>query len=65
MVGESVPAVAIVLVALAVVFVAAAVRNYFAEHGGLSAARSTWLRMAFIFSAVAIGLFVWHTFVAS
>ena len=58
------PAVAIVFVALAVVFTAVAVNNFLVEEGKLTPARKTWLRIAFIFSAIAIGLFVWHTFLA-
>ena len=55
---------AVVFLALAVVFVGLAVRDYFAEERKLSPARKTWLRMSFIFSAVAIGLFVWQRFFA-
>ena len=59
-----VPAVAIVFVALAAVFVGITLRDFLIAEGKLTPARSTWLRMAFIFSAIAIGLFVWHTVVA-
>ena len=58
----TVPAVALVFVALAVVFVAFSVRDYLKEQAQLTPARKTWLRVAFIFSAVAIGLFLLHTF---
>ena len=59
----TVPAVALVFVALAVVFVAVTVRDALKEQDRLNPARKTWLLMAFIFAAVAIGLFVLHTFV--
>ena len=62
MFGGNVPGVAIVFLALAVVFAVLAVRDYLREEGKLTPARKTWLRMALIFSAVAVGLFVWHTF---
>jgi len=62
MLGGNVPGVAIVLVALGVVFAVLAVQDFLREEGKLTAARKTWLRMALIFSAVSIGLFVWHTF---
>jgi NO-binding membrane sensor protein with MHYT domain len=58
----NVPGVTIVFVALAVVFAALAFRDFLREEGKLTPARQTWLRMSLIFSAVAVGLFVWHTF---
>jgi NO-binding membrane sensor protein with MHYT domain len=62
MLGGNVPGAAIVFVALAVVFAVVAVQDFLREEGKLTPARKTWLRMALIFSAVAIGLFAWHTF---
>lgn len=58
----TVPAVALVFVALAVIFVAVTVRDFLKEQGQLNPARKTWLLVAFIFCAVSIGLFVMHTF---
>jgi hypothetical protein len=58
----AVPGVAFVFLALSVVFVALTVRDYLVEAGALSPARKTWLRVAFIFSAVTVGLFALHTF---
>lgn len=58
----AVPGVAFVLLSLAVVFVALTVRDFLLEANALSPARKTWLRMAFIFSAVTVALFVLHTF---
>lgn len=64
MFGGTAPAVAIVFVALAVVFAAVAVQNFLSEEGKLTPARKTWLRISFIFAGIAVGLFVWHTFFA-
>jgi len=58
------PAVVIVFLALSVVFVALALRDYLKEKGELTPARKTWILISFIFAAVAIGLFVVHTFLA-
>ena len=62
MLEGNLPTVSIVFLALAVVFVALAVRDGFKSQGQLTPARKTWIRIAIIFSAVAIGLFVLHTF---
>ncbi len=64
MLGGNVPAVAIVFVALAVIFLGATLRDFLLAEGKLTAGRKTWLRMSFIFSGVAIGLFVWHTYLS-
>ena len=50
--------VAIVFVAIAVIFLAAALRDYLRAEGKLSPARRTWIRVAVIFSSVGIGLYV-------
>jgi hypothetical protein len=47
----------IVFVAIAVIFVGAALRDYLKADGKLTIARKIWIRMAFIFAAVGIGLF--------
>ncbi|HVO83154.1 MAG TPA: hypothetical protein VMU60_01895 [Syntrophobacteria bacterium] len=56
------PSLAVVFVALAVVFVGIALRDYLKAEGKLSIARKTWLRIAFIFAGVGIGLFFLETF---
>lgn len=58
----TVPAVALVFVTLAVVFVGVALRDFLTGEGQLTPARKTWLLIAFIFCAVSIGLFAMHTF---
>lgn len=60
MFGSNVPGVTFFFAALAVVFAVLAARDYWRTGG--RPARKTWLRMALIYSAVAISLFVWHTF---
>ena len=62
MLGGNVPGVTFLFAALAVVFAVLAVRDFFREDGRPTPARKTWIRIALIFSAVAVGLFVWHTF---
>lgn len=64
MFGANTPEVGVVFVALAVIFMAATVRNFLKEGGGLTPARNTWLRISFIFSGIAIGIFIWHNFFA-
>jgi hypothetical protein len=53
----AIPPLGTVLVGLAVIFLAAAFRNYLKAEGKLTPARKTWLRIAIIFSAVAIVLY--------
>jgi NO-binding membrane sensor protein with MHYT domain len=62
MFGGNVPGVTFLFAALALVFAVLAARDFFREEGRATPARKTWLRMTLIFSAVAVGLFVWHTF---
>ena len=48
----TVPAVALVFAALAVIFVAITLRDFLKDQGQLTPARKTWILMALIFSAV-------------
>jgi hypothetical protein len=64
MLEGTVPPVTIVFVAIAVIFAGAALRDFLLAEGKLTAARRGWLRMSFIFAAVAVGLFAWHAFFA-
>jgi len=57
------PTVPIIFVAIAVIFVTLALRDFLKDESKLTPARSTWLRMAMIFAAVAIALVVVKTFV--
>jgi hypothetical protein len=52
----------IVFVAVAVIFLAVAFRNYLKEERKESIARTIWIRMAIIFAAVGIGLFFVQVF---
>ena len=47
----------IVFVAIAVIFIGVAFRDYLITEGKMTIARKIWIRMAFIFAAVGIGLF--------
>ncbi len=47
----------IVFVAIAVIFIGVALRDYLIAEGKMTLARKIWIRMAFIFGAVGIGLF--------
>jgi hypothetical protein len=49
--------IGIVFVAIAVIFIGVALRDYLKEVGKAPIARRIWIRMAFIFAAVGIGLF--------
>jgi polyferredoxin len=52
----------IIFIAIAVVFLGISFRNYLKTEGKLTIARKIWLRMAFIFAGVGIGLYLVHTF---
>ena len=56
--------ISVIFVALAVVFIGLSLRDALKASGQLTIARKVWIRMAFIFAAVAIGLnmvqmFIW------
>ncbi len=56
------PSLGIVFVAIAVIFLAAALRDYLKAEGKLTIARKIWIRMAFIFVGVGIGLYLVQIF---
>ena len=47
----------IVFVAIAVIFIGVALRDYLNAEGKMTIGREIWIRMAFIFAVVGIGLF--------
>jgi hypothetical protein len=47
----------IVFVAIAIIFISVALRDYLNAEGKMTIGRKIWIRMAFIFAAVGIGLF--------
>jgi len=59
---QSLPSLGIVFVALAVVFVGIAFRDYLKTERKMTIARKIWLRIAFIFAGVGIGLYFFQTF---
>ncbi|MEN3332473.1 MAG: hypothetical protein V7641_1838 [Blastocatellia bacterium] len=54
---RTIPSLGQVFTALAVIFLALAVRDYLQAEGKMTAARQTWLRMAFIFAGISIILY--------
>ena len=55
--------IGLIFVALAVVFVGLSLRDVLKASGQLTIVRKVWIRMAFIFAAVAIGLNVVQIFI--
>jgi hypothetical protein len=49
--------IGIVFVAIAVIFIAVALRDYLKAESKMTIGRKIWIRMAIIFAAVGIGLF--------
>jgi hypothetical protein len=54
--------ISIVFVAIAVIFIAVALRDYLNAEGKMTIGRKIWIRMAIIFAAVGIGLFFLQLF---
>ena len=52
----------IVFVAIAVIFIGVTFRDYLKAEGKMTIARKIWIRMAFIFAAVGIGLYFLQIF---
>ena len=59
---QSPPSLGIMFVALAVVFLGIVFHNYLMTEGKMTIARKIWLRMAFVFAGVGIGLYFFYTF---
>lgn len=56
------PSLGIVFVALAVIFLGVAFRDYLKAEGKMTIARKIWIRMAFVFTGVGIGLYLMQIF---
>ena len=56
------PSLGIVFVALAVIFLGVALRDYLKTEGKMTITRKIWLQMAFIFAGVGIGLYFFQTY---
>jgi len=54
---QGLSSLSIVFVAIAVIFIGVALRDYLMAEGKMTIARKIWIRMAFIFAGVGIGLF--------
>jgi hypothetical protein len=52
-----------VFIASALIFLIVSFRDYLRTEGKMTLARKVWLRIAFIFACVGIGLFLLQTFV--
>jgi hypothetical protein len=55
--------IGIIFFAIAVIFIGVAFRNYLNVEGKMTIARKIWLRMAFVFAIVGIGLYFLQLFV--
>jgi hypothetical protein len=49
-----------IFIALSLIFLGAAFRNYLQTKGELTSARQTWIRVAFIFAVVGVVLALMH-----
>ena len=58
---QSLPPLGPVFVALAVIFLSVAVRDYLTAENKMTSSRQAWLRVAFIFAGVGIALYVVQT----
>jgi len=58
---EGPASIGLIFVALAVVFVGIAFRDYLKTTGKMTIAQKVWIRMAFIFAGVGTGLFLIQT----
>jgi hypothetical protein len=56
------PSLGPVFVALAVIFLSLVVQDYLKAEAKLSPSRQAWLRIAFIFAGVGIGLYAIQSF---
>lgn len=56
------PCLSTVFVAIAVIFLGVTLQDYLRAEDKLTIARKVWIRMAFIFAGVAIGLYFVQTF---
>ena len=54
------PPVALILLALAVIFAAFSFQDYLKAEGKLTIARKTWQRVAFLFAGISIALIFWQ-----
>jgi hypothetical protein len=56
------PSLEVVFVAISVIFLGAALRDYLKAEEKLTIARKIWIRISFVFAGVGIGLYLMHIF---
>ena len=56
------PSLSIVFVAIVVIFFGVTFRDYLKAEGKMTIARKIWIRMAFIFAGLGIGIYFVRTF---
>jgi hypothetical protein len=59
---QNYPPIGIVFIAIGIIFLCITFRDYLKAEGKLTIARKIWLRMAFIFSGVGIGIYFLNNF---
>jgi hypothetical protein len=59
---QNYPPIGIVFIAIGVIFLGITFYDYLKAEGKLTIARKVWLRMAFIFSGVGIGIYFLNNF---
>jgi hypothetical protein len=59
---QTAPLVGLVFVAVATIFFGLSLRDYWKTEGQRPLARRAWLRIAFIFTGVGVGLFAMQVF---
>jgi hypothetical protein len=52
--------VSLIFLALAIIFVGLSLQNYLRDEAKLTPMRQTWLRVAFIFAGISVGLYVFQ-----
>jgi hypothetical protein len=50
--------IAVIFIAISVIFICVAFRDFLKAEGKMTIARRTWIRMALIFAGVGIGIYI-------
>jgi hypothetical protein len=54
---QTLPSLSVVFIAISIIFLGVAFRDYLKTEGKLTIARKIWIRMALIFAGVGLGLY--------